>query len=83
MPLGAGIDVSVHRRAPSLQCLWWSNEDCASRILASIEDPFVIDKILCHLECRGASQESATRRPGARAPPPAVYQAAEEPRAPG
>jgi hypothetical protein len=38
----------------------------------SIEDSFVIDKILSHLEGRG-SQESATRRPGARAPPPAVY----------
>ena len=23
MPLGAGIDVSIPRRAPSLQCLWW------------------------------------------------------------
>ena len=41
------------------------------KIIASIEDPFVIDKILSHLEGRG-SQESATRRPGARAPPPAV-----------
>jgi hypothetical protein len=38
----------------------------------SIEDPFVIAKILSHLEGRGGSQESATRRPGARAPPPAV-----------
>jgi hypothetical protein len=37
----------------------------------SIEDPFVIDQILSHLEGRG-SQESATRRAGARAPPPAV-----------
>lgn len=37
-----------------------------------IEDPFVIAKILSHLEGRGDSQESATRRPGARAPPPAV-----------
>ena len=42
------------------------------KIIASIEDPFVIDKILCHLEGRGGSQESATRRPGARAPPSAV-----------
>jgi hypothetical protein len=41
------------------------------KIIASIEDPFVIDKILSHLEGRG-SQESATRRPGARAPPHAV-----------
>ena len=41
------------------------------KIIASIEDPFVIDKILSHLEGRG-SQESATRCPGARAPPPAV-----------
>ena len=42
------------------------------KIIASIEDPFVIDKILCHLEGRGGSQESATRRPGARAPPSTV-----------
>ncbi len=42
------------------------------KIIASIEDLFVIDKILSHLEGRGGSQESATRRPGARAPPPAV-----------
>ena len=38
----------------------------------SIEDPFVITKILSHLEGRGGSKESATRRPGARAPQPAV-----------
>ena len=38
----------------------------------SIKDPFVIAKILSHLEGKGGSQESATRRPGARAPPPAV-----------
>ena len=35
--------------------LWWSNEDCASRILVSVEDPLVIDKILCHLEGRGGA----------------------------
>ena len=38
----------------------------------SIEDPFVIAKILSHLEGRGGSQEPATLRFGARAPPPAV-----------
>ena len=38
----------------------------------SIKDPFVIEKILSHLEGKGGSQESATRRPGARAPRPAV-----------
>ena len=38
----------------------------------SIEDPFVIDKTLCHLEGKGGSQESATRRPGARAQPSTV-----------
>ena len=48
------------RRAPSLQCLWWSNEDDASRIIVempnhSIEDPCVIAKILSHLEGRGGS----------------------------
>ena len=44
----------------------WSNEDCASRIIVGmpnhgIEDPFVIAKILFHLEGRGGAQESATR----------------------
>ena len=42
------------------------------KIIASIEDPFVIGKILSHLGGRGGSQESATRRPRACAPPPAV-----------
>ncbi|MFT5046815.1 MAG: hypothetical protein ACI8UP_003795, partial [Porticoccaceae bacterium] len=45
------------------------DEDCASRIIACIEDPFVIGKILSHLETRCRSQRSVNDRPDARAPP--------------
>jgi hypothetical protein len=41
------------------------------KIIASIEDPFVIGKILSHLEAMFGSQGPENRRPGARAPPPA------------
>ena len=42
----------------------------AVRIIACIEDPVVIEKILTHLEAKGGAAE-ATRRPPCRAPPPA------------
>jgi len=41
------------------------------KIIASIEDPFVIGKILSHLEAMFGSQGPENRRPGARAPPSA------------
>ncbi len=40
----------------------------AVRIIASIEDPVVIEKILTHLDEKGAAAE-APRRPPCRAPP--------------
>ncbi len=40
------------------------------RIIACIEDPLVIEKILTHLDEKGASAE-ASRRPPCRAPPQA------------
>ncbi len=40
----------------------------ALRIIACIEDPEVIEKILTHLETKGAEPE-ATRRQPCRAPP--------------
>ncbi len=40
------------------------------RIIACIEDPEVIEKILTHLDAKGAAPE-ATRRPPCRAPPQA------------
>ena len=40
----------------------------AVRIIASIEDPEVIEKILTHLDTKGAASE-ASRRPPCRAPP--------------
>ena len=40
----------------------------AVRIIACIEDPVVIEKILTHLDGKGAAAE-ATRRPPCRAPP--------------
>jgi hypothetical protein len=44
--------------------------DCggAVRIIACIEDPVVIEKILTHLDAKGASPE-VSRRPPCRAPP--------------
>ncbi len=42
----------------------------AVRIIACIEDPAVIEKILIHLDEKGGAAE-ATRRPPCRAPPPA------------
>ena len=42
----------------------------AVRIIASIEDREVIEKILAHLDAKGAAPE-ATRRPPCRAPPQA------------
>jgi len=42
----------------------------AVRIIACIEDPVVIEKILTHLDVKGGAAE-ATRRPPCRAPPPA------------
>ena len=66
------IDVSISRRAPCLRCLWRPDEDDASRIIASIEDSFVIGKILCHLKARCCLQGPENRGPGARGPPPAV-----------
>lgn len=42
------------------------------KIIASIEDSFVIGKILSHLEARYCLQGPENRRPGARGPPPAV-----------
>ena len=41
----------------------------AVRIIACIEDPVVIEKILTHLDGKGGAAE-ATRRPPCRAPPP-------------
>jgi hypothetical protein len=38
------------------------------RIIACIEDPVVIEKILAHLDAKGAEPE-ATWRPACRAPP--------------
>jgi hypothetical protein len=38
------------------------------RIIACIEDPDIIEKILTHLDAKGAESE-ATRRPPSRAPP--------------
>ena len=40
----------------------------AMRIIACIEDPDVIDKILSHLDAK-APEPEATRRPPCRAPP--------------
>ena len=40
------------------------------RIIACIEDPGVMEKILTHLDAKGAALE-ATRRPPRRAPPQA------------
>ena len=40
----------------------------AVRIIAFIEDPVVTEKILTHLETKGAEPE-ASRRPPCRAPP--------------
>ena len=40
----------------------------AVRIIACIEDPVVIEKILTHLDAKGTAAE-ATRRPLCRAPP--------------
>jgi hypothetical protein len=40
------------------------------RIIVCIEDPVVIEKILTHLDAKGASAEGA-RRPSCRAPPQA------------
>ena len=40
----------------------------AMRIIACIEDPDVIEKILTHLDVKGGEPE-ATRRPPCRAPP--------------
>jgi len=40
----------------------------AVRIIACIEDPVVIEKILTHLDEKGGAAE-ATRRPPCRAPP--------------
>ena len=53
-----------------MQCLWRTDEDCASRVIAgmpdhSIKDPFVIGKILSQLETRWLSQGPENRRPGA------------------
>jgi hypothetical protein len=42
----------------------------AVRIIACIEDPLVIEKILSHLDHKGASRPSA-RSPPCRAPPQA------------
>ena len=42
----------------------------AVRIITCIEDPLVIEKILTHLDAKGASAEGS-RRPPCRAPPPA------------
>ena len=63
MPLGAGIDVSVPRRAPNKQCLWRSNVNRASRIIASIENRFVIDKMLSHLGGRWSSLQVSNSSP--------------------
>ena len=60
------------RKAEHLRCLWRPDEDDASRIIASIEDSFVIGKIVCHLEARCCLQGPENRGPGARGPPPAV-----------
>jgi len=38
------------------------------RIIACIEDPDIIEKILTHLDAKGA-ESGATRRPPSRAPP--------------
>lgn len=40
----------------------------AMRIIASLEDPDVIEKILAHLDAKGAECE-AIRRPPSRGPP--------------
>lgn len=40
-----------------------------ARIVAAVEDPVVIKKILAHLDARGAMPQ-AYHRPAARAPPP-------------
>jgi hypothetical protein len=40
----------------------------AVRIIACIEDPDIIEKILTHLDAKGA-ESGATRRPPSRAPP--------------
>jgi hypothetical protein len=40
----------------------------AVRIISCIEDPDIIEKILTHLDAKGAESE-ATRRPPCRAPP--------------
>ena len=55
------------------------------RIIASIEDPMVIGKILSHLEATSCTPPagSATCAVGARAPPPRELLAPQEPRAPG
>ena len=42
------------------------------KIIASIEDPFLIGKILSHLKALCVLQGPENRRPGARAPPPDV-----------
>ena len=42
------------------------------KIVASIEDPLVIGKMLSHLEDRSSAPVSATRALGARAKPPGL-----------
>ena len=63
MPLGAGIDVSVCSACGD-----------PMRIVASIEDPTVIGKILSHLEATSCTPPAGSAKcaVGARAPPPGI-----------
>ena len=47
-------------------------ENCGGqmRVIACIEDPAVIGRILAHLEARGPQRAGAGRRPEVRGPPP-------------
>lgn len=68
-----------HKGAEAEACIQWGRlgidvSICSAcgepmKIIASIEDPLVISKILSHLEVMFGSQGPENRHPGARAPP--------------
>ena len=67
---GSALNLNIH-----FHMLFLHIETCrecggAVRIIACIDDPVMIEKILTHLDEKGASAE-ASRRPRCRAPPQA------------
>jgi hypothetical protein len=60
-----GIDIETPGQARGRLCPACGG---ALRIIACIEDPDIIEKILIHLDAKGA-ESGATRRPPSRAPP--------------